>query len=183
MLRPATPPLENQGFQYGFNTDYLKEVISYWKDVYLPKWKNEREKFLDIYPHYKTHINGIHLHFMRARPKNAEGKKVLPLLILHGWPGSIREFYEIIPRLAVGRDDSDFVFDVIAPSLPGYGFSKGAAKTGMGTAQMAVIFKKLMNRLGYEKFYVQGGDWGSVAAKNLATLYPNKWVLSFKKLN
>lgn len=114
------------------------------------------------------------MHFVRVRPKNAEGKKVLPLLLLHGWPGSVREFYDIFPLLAIPKENSDFVFDIIAPSLPGYGFSQGSSKTGLGTAQIAVIMKNLMKRIGYDKFYVQGGDWGAAIARNLATLYPDK---------
>jgi pimeloyl-ACP methyl ester carboxylesterase len=72
------------------------------------------------------------------------------------------------------REGVDFVFEVIAPSLPGYGYSQAAAKPGLSTDGMAVIFKKLMSRLGYEKFYLQGGDWGSMIATDLATIYPER---------
>lgn len=166
-----TPPLEHQGFQYGFNTNYLKDVITHWRKKY--NWK-EREVFLNKFPQYKTMINGLDLHFIRVTPKNAVGKKVVPLLLLHGWPGSVREFYELIPLLTTPRDDADFVFDVVAPSLPGYGFSQGAAKTGLGNIQMAVVMNNLMKRIGFDKYYIQGGDWGAIISSNMGVLYPKK---------
>ncbi|XP_017797123.1 PREDICTED: juvenile hormone epoxide hydrolase 1-like, partial [Habropoda laboriosa] len=84
------------------------------------------------------------------------------LLLLHGWPGSVVEFQKIIPMLTKPWPNKNFVFEVIAPSLPGYGFSEGAVRQGLTTSQIGIIFKNLMQRLGFEKFYVQGGDWGSV---------------------
>jgi len=98
----------------------------------------------------------------------------VPILLLHGWPGSVKEFQELIPMLTKPREGIDFVFEVIAPSLPGYGYSQAAGKPGLSTDGMAVIFKKLMSRLGYEKFYLQGGDWGSIIATDLATIYPER---------
>lgn len=104
------------------------------------------------------------------------GKSVLPLLLLHGWPGSIREFYELIPLLTTPKANNNFVFEVIAPSLPGYGFSDGAARPGLGPTQMGVIFNELMGRLGHNKYYIQGGDWGSIIGRSMAILYPSKYV-------
>jgi juvenile hormone epoxide hydrolase len=100
------------------------------------------------------------------------GTKVYPILLLHGWPGSVREFYELIPKLTAQSPDKDFVFEVVAPSLPGYGFSEAAAKTGLGITEMAIIMRNLMIRLGFEKFYVQGGDWGSMIGNDVLTLFP-----------
>lgn len=77
------------------------------------------------------------------------------MILLHGWPGSVREFYEILPLLTTPSKDN-IAFEVIAPSLPGYGFSEGARKQGLGTVGMAVIFKNLMERIGFDKYYVQG---------------------------
>lgn len=171
LRRVPTPPLENQGFQYGFNTDYLRTVVTFWRNKY--QWK-EREAYLNQFPQFKTNVNGLDLHFIRVTPKATSGKKVLPLLLLHGWPGSVREFYDIIPLLTTPRNDADFVFDVIVPSLPGYGFSQGSAKTGLGAAQIAVVMKNLMKRVGFDKFYIQGGDWGALIGKNMGTLYPAK---------
>lgn len=83
------------------------------------------------------------------------------------------EFYKIIPLLTTYQEKYGFAFEVIAASLPGYGFSEAASKPGLGPANIAVIFRTLMKRLGFEQFYVQGGDWGSLVVKNLATLYPD----------
>ncbi|KAL0279925.1 UNVERIFIED_CONTAM: hypothetical protein PYX00_001374 [Menopon gallinae] len=165
-----TPPLENQGFQYGFNTNYLKEVIKYWRNKY--QWK-KRQEFIQQYPHFKTFVNGLDIHFLVAKPQATAGKKVLPLLMLHGWPSSFREFLDIIPKLTTPSPNTDFVFHVVVPSLPGYGFSAGSSKPGMGPAEIAVVMKNLMIRLGFNKFYVQGTDWGSIIASNMGILFPD----------
>jgi pimeloyl-ACP methyl ester carboxylesterase len=107
--------------------------------------------------------------------------QVLPLLLLHGWPGSVKEFHKLIPLLTKHREGTDFVFEVIAPSLPGYGFSQAASKQGMNTAEMAVVFKKLMTRLGYAKFYLQGGDWGSLISTDLSIIYPERCQITHVK--
>lgn len=101
---------------------------------------------------------------------------MLPLLLLHGWPGSIREFYDFFPLLTKPSDDSDYVFEVVAPSLPGYGWSEGSAKKGFGPAEIAVVLRNLMIRLGHKKFFVQGGDWGSIIGSNVATLFPDNVI-------
>jgi len=93
-------------------------------------------------------------------------------LLLHGWPGSVREFYEITPILTTPQKGSKFVFEVIVPSLPGYGFSDGAVKPGLAVGQMGEIFHKLMKRLKFDKYYLQGGDWGSAIAAAIAILHP-----------
>jgi len=119
-------------------------------------------------------VIGLDIHFIRVKPSNTKGKRVLPLLIVHGWPGSVMEFYKIIPLLTSPRPELDFVFEVIAPSLPGFVFSSAATIPGLSSMQMSVIFKNLMLRLGYDKFYVQGGDWGSVVIHTMSCLYPQQ---------
>ncbi|KAL0860664.1 hypothetical protein ABMA27_010009 [Loxostege sticticalis] len=168
--RPFVPPLEGVGFEYGFNTDQLDTWLNYWADKYNFA---EREKFLNQFPQFTTNIQGLDIHFIRVKPQVPAGVKVLPLLITHGWPGSVREFYEAIPLLTKQTPGYDFVFEVIAPSIPGYGFSDAAVRPGLGLPQTAVIFKNLMNRLGHKKFYVQGGDWGAAISATLATLFPD----------
>jgi juvenile hormone epoxide hydrolase len=106
-----------------------------------------------------------------------KNKKVLPLLLLHGWPGSFIEFTKIIPLLTRETEGYDFVFELVVPSLPGYGFSDPARKPGLGPAEMGLIFDRLMKRLGYDKYYVQGGDWGSLIGSNMATLFPDRCSL------
>ncbi|XP_034174046.1 juvenile hormone epoxide hydrolase 1 [Osmia lignaria lignaria] len=167
-------PLEDAAWTYGISTKYLNTVLDYWKNKY--NW-TERQALLNKYPQFKTIIQGLDIHFYHVKPTNLpkdKNLKVLPLLLLHGWPGSVVEFQKIIPMLTKPWPNHDFVFEVIAPSLPGYGFSQGAARPGLGTAQMAVVFKNLMQRLGFNKFYLQGGDWGSLIASNMAALYPEK---------
>lgn len=168
-----SPPLQGVNFEYGINTDQLREVIDYWANEY--DWR-KREKFLNSVPQFRTQIFGLNIHFIRVKPnpKLVGNKTVLPMLLLHGWPGSVREFYDVFPLLTTPRKEYDFVFEVVAPSLPGYGFSDAATVPGMNTAQVAKIMKILMNRLGFEKFYLQGGDWGFFIGSNLATLYPEK---------
>lgn len=169
--RAFAPPLEGVQHQYGINTKLLQQVVHYWLNEY--NW-HERELFLNKYAHFKTTIQGLKIHFMHIKPKNVPSDvKVLPLLLLHGWPGSIREFYEMIPFLTCTRKNIKFVFELIIPSLPGYGFSDASIKPGMGALQTVVIFKKLMNRLGFDSYYVQGGDWGAVIGSRLAMFYPD----------
>lgn len=99
---------------------------------------------------------------------------MLPLLMLHGWPGSVMEFYKILPLLTNPRPEYDFVFEIIVPSLPGFGFSSPAVRPGLGAAEMAVVFKNLMERLGFEQFYTQGGDWGAGITASMAAMYPEQ---------
>ncbi|XP_049789742.1 juvenile hormone epoxide hydrolase 1-like [Schistocerca nitens] len=167
-----TPPLEGIGFQYGFNSKYLNEVVQFWRTKY--NWR-EREKFLNKFPQFKTTVDGLELHFLRVKPANVpKGVDIVPLLLLHGWPGSVREFYSVIPLLTTPREGQNFVFEVVAPSLPGYGFSQGAQKPGLGPAQVAVVMRDLMERLGFKKYYVQGGDWGAIIGSHMATLFPDR---------
>ncbi|XP_044731923.1 juvenile hormone epoxide hydrolase 1-like isoform X1 [Chrysoperla carnea] len=171
LFQEHTLPLQDANFTYGFNTDYLYNVIDFWRNQY--DWR-QREKFLNQYPHFITNVQGLDIHFMHIKPKITKNVKVLPLLLLHGWPGSIREFYRAIPLLITPRDG--YVFEVIVPSLPGYGFSEGATKKGLGSSQVAVVMKNLMLKLGFKKFVVQGGDWGGVIAQNIATLFPENLI-------
>lgn len=135
----------------------MLEIISFWKDGYLPRW-NDRQDYLNSFTQFKTQIQGLNIHFIHVKPKVNKDTKVFPLLLLHGWPGSVREFYDIIPLLTTPSKDN-IAFEVIAPSLPGFGFSEGAAKKGLGPEKISVIFRNLMLRVGLKKFYIQGGDW------------------------
>ncbi|KPJ20527.1 Juvenile hormone epoxide hydrolase [Papilio machaon] len=167
--RQFVPPLEGIAFQYGFNTKAIEPWLKYWAEEYPFK---EREAFLNKYPQFKTNIQGLDIHFIRVKPQVPAGVEVVPLLLMHGWPGSVREFYEAIPLLTKQQSGYNFAFEVVVPSLPGYGFSDAPVRPGVAPGQMAVIFKNLMSRLGFKKFYIQGGDWGSAVASSLATLYP-----------
>ncbi|KAJ0171962.1 hypothetical protein K1T71_012725 [Dendrolimus kikuchii] len=168
--RPFTKPLEGVAFQYGFNSDILQGWLKYWSEEYPFA---DRVKFLNQFPHYKTNIQGLDIHFIRVKPQVPAGVEILPILMIHGWPGSVREFYEAIPLLTKQTPGYNFAFEVIVPSLPGYGFSDAAVRPGLATPQTAVIFRTLMHRLGHKKFYVQGGDWGASVASQISTLFPD----------
>ncbi|CAG5080810.1 Similar to EH2: Juvenile hormone epoxide hydrolase 2 (Ctenocephalides felis) [Cotesia congregata] len=168
--RDLAPPLKGTGWSYGTNGTFLKKnIVDYWLNKYDFK---KRLAYLNKYDQFKTNIQGLDIHFIHVKPKNTQGKNVLPLLILHGWPGSVREFYELIPMLTSPQADHDFVFEVIAPSLPGFGFSSSAVRPGLGAKEMAVVMMNLMRRLSFDKFYTQGGDWGAKICGQMATLFP-----------
>lgn len=116
----------------------------------------------------------LNIHFIHTKDVTSKAKNVIPLLLLHGWPGSVREFYDIIPKLMKATDDTAYV--VVAPSLVGYGFSEAAAIPGMNPTEMSIVFRNLMMSLGYQKFLIQGGDWGSLIGSTLATLYPENVI-------
>ncbi|KAM3930864.1 epoxide hydrolase 1-like [Leptodactylus fuscus] len=155
-------PLEDSRFHYGFNSAHLRTLISYWRNKY--DWKKQ-VKILNKYPHFKTTIEGLDVHFIHVKPTHLNpGQKVYPLLMVHGWPGSFYEFYHILPLLTDPGNhglNPNIAFEVICPSIPGYGFSEAPSKTGFTAFAAARIFYKLMLRLGFNEFYLQGGDWGS----------------------
>ncbi|TRY96133.1 hypothetical protein DNTS_015951 [Danionella cerebrum] len=162
-----TDPLEDSRFNYGFNSAYLRTVVSYWRHQF--NWEKQVD-VINQYPHFKTKIEGIDVHFVHARPTQKPGQTVLPLMMVHGWPGSFYEFYGILPLLT--KTDEDVVFEVICPSIPGYGYSEAPHKKGFNTLEAARIFLKLMERLGFREFYVQGGDWGAFITSNMAQMKP-----------
>ncbi|XP_013192198.1 juvenile hormone epoxide hydrolase [Amyelois transitella] len=174
--RPFTKPLSGIQSEYGMNTKYLEKIITYWLERYDFK---QRAEMLNSFSHYKTRIQGLDLHFIWEKPVVKDPRiKVLPLLMLHGWPSSSKEFVKVIPYLTTQREGYDFVFEVVAADLPGFGYSEGTKKPGLNPVQIGIMMRNLMKRLGFEKFYVQAGDWGSQCATHMATLYPDE-VLGF----
>src|SRR5262245_42649152 len=141
--------IEGTGWEYGMPTDYLRELVEYWRDRY--DWRAQEAR-LNALPHFRTRIDGQSIHFVHARSAPADA---LPLLIVHGWPGSIVEFLDVIPRLtgpeAHGGRAAD-AFHVIAPSLPGYGFSEPTRMRGWDVVRIARAFIELMRRLGYARY-------------------------------
>ncbi|OWR50536.1 juvenile hormone epoxide hydrolase precursor [Danaus plexippus plexippus] len=168
---PLAPPLEGVAFEYGFNSKHLEGILKYWADEYP---FSEREKLFNKYPNYKTNIQGLNIHFIRVTPQVPKGVELVPLLLLHGWPGSVREFFEAIPHLTSVSKDRNFALELIIPSLPGYGFSSAAVRPGLGADKMAVVFRNLMNRLGFKKYYIQGGDWGGLITSIMAIQFPEE---------
>ena len=160
---------DDGGWDYGTNLDYMKEFAEYWSSKF--DWKKTEEK-INKFRNFKTNIDGIDIHFIH---KKGSGSNPKPLLLNHGWPGSIVEFLDIIDELAhpenYGGNMQDG-FDVIVPSLPGYGFS-GRPSRPIGPRKMASIFNSLMtNSLGYEKYISQGGDFGGTICTWLAYDFP-----------
>ncbi|XP_068198461.1 epoxide hydrolase 1 [Antennarius striatus] len=167
--RPV-PSLEDSQFNYGFNSNYLKEVVTYWRNDF--DWRRQVNK-LNQYPHFKTNIEGIDIHYLHVKPKKVpDGTTAIPLIMVHGWPGSFYEFYGLIPLLTEPSNPDDLVFEVVCPSIPGYGFSEAPHKKGFDSVCAARIFHKLMRRLGFQQFYAHGGDWGWLITTNMAQLEP-----------
>ncbi|KAI6237897.1 Epoxide hydrolase [Aphelenchoides besseyi] len=160
-------------FSYGFNLKTLLEFKDHWLNKY--DWR-KYEAILNGFPQYKTQIEGLQIHFLHVKPDTKRYKKTVPLLLVHGWPGNVFEFYKIIPMLVDPQNhgiNSDLAFEVIAPSIPGYGWSEAAHKRGLSTVSTARIFNKLMtDRLKIKRYFAQGGDWGSAITSNIARFYP-----------
>jgi pimeloyl-ACP methyl ester carboxylesterase len=158
------------GWDHGIPLDYLEEVCRYWARDY--DWR-QREKALNRFPQYRTTIDGLGLHFVHARSPEPTA---LPIVITHGWPGSIVEFQKVIGPLsnpaAHGGDPAD-AFHVICPSLPGFGFSDRPAERGWDTKRTAAAWSELMARLGYDRYGAQGGDWGAVVTTDIALHDPS----------
>ncbi|HEX6480256.1 MAG TPA: epoxide hydrolase [Ktedonobacteraceae bacterium] len=165
--------LPDAGWDYGTNLSYLQQLVRYWQESY--DWRAQ-ERFLNTFPQFITEIDGIHLHFLHVKGK---GTHPIPLLISHGWPGSFFELYKIIGPLtdpaSYGGDPSD-AFDVVVPSLPGYGFSGPTNVRGVTVARIAEVFVSLMQDLGYQRFATQGGDWGLHITRTLGRAFAGKIV-------
>ncbi len=142
----------------GLPLSYAKDIHDYWLNEY--DWRN-REAYFNRFPQFKTEIDGLPIHFIHCQSPHAEA---VPLLITHGWPGSIVEFHKVIEPLVNpaehGGDAAD-AFHVVCPALPGYGFSGKPTTTGWGVEKIAGAWNTLMTRLGYDSYFAQGGDWGS----------------------
>ena len=142
----------------GIPLSYTQEVAEYWRTTY--DWR-AREAHYNQFDHFRTTIDGLGIHFIHQRSPHEDAR---PLIMTHGWPGSVVEFHKVIGPLtdptAHGGDAAD-AFHVVCPSLPGYGFSDKPATSGTGVEQIATMWDTLMGRLGYESYLAQGGDWGS----------------------
>jgi microsomal epoxide hydrolase len=159
-------------WRYGTDLAYMKSLVAYWRDVY--DWRTHEAR-LNRLRQFTVPIGGIELHFVH---EPGVGPNPLPLLLSHGWPGSIVEFERLIPLLTdpgrFGGDPAD-AFTVIAPSLPGYAFSFQPGQPRFGAAEIADVFASLMTDvLGYRRFAAQGGDWGAFITSCLGVAYPDR---------
>lgn len=151
----------------GIPLDYVKELVQYWMVEY--DWLS-LEAELNRYPQYRTEIDGLGIHFLHVRSAREDAR---PLLISHGWPGSVVEALDVLTEL-VDPPAGQPAFHVVLPSLPGYGFSVKPSSTGWGLSRIADAWAELMSRLGYQRFLAQGGDWGAMITITLALRHPDR---------
>ncbi len=165
--------LPDTGWDYGSNLAYIKELVEYWRTQF--DWRVQ-EAALNRFAHFRTTVDGTGIHFMHERGK---GPNPMPLIITHGWPSSIFEMSKIIPLLtdpaSHGGDPAD-AFDVVAPSMPGYGFSDHTTKRGVNIARIADLWSQLMTGLGYARYGAQGGDWGAAVTARLGFSYRSQVI-------
>lgn len=158
-------PLQGDGWTHGTDITYLRQLVAYWRDKF--DWRAQERK-LNQLEQFTTTIDGLTVHFVHRRSKNPNA---MPLLITHGWPGSFVEFTKIIGPLtdpeAHGGSAAD-AFHVVMPSIPGFAFSQAPKEAGYDPARIAALEAKLMARLGYTRYGVQGGDWGSIISTQVA---------------
>jgi epoxide hydrolase len=161
------------GWDYGIPLAVVQELAEYWRDGY--DWR-VHERMLNTFPHVTTTIDGQTIHFLHVR--SAE-PGALPLIMTHGWPGSIVEFMNVIGPLtdpgAYGGDPAD-AFHLVVPSIPGYGFSGPTRDRGWNTQRVARAWDELMRRIGYERYGAQGGDWGSAISRELGLVAPEHLI-------
>jgi pimeloyl-ACP methyl ester carboxylesterase len=167
---PATAP----GWSQGVPLDYARELCDYWAREY--DWRR-CEAELNALPQFRTGLDGggddtVEVHLIHARSRHSGA---MPLLLTHGWPGSVIEFLDIVEALTDPPDPAD-AFHVVIPSLPGYGFSGKPTVPGWGVERIATAWFQLMDRLGYERFAAQGGDWGSMITSALGTGAPENVI-------
>jgi pimeloyl-ACP methyl ester carboxylesterase len=163
-------PLEAEDWRYGANWEYMKELTAYWTTKY--DWRRTESK-LNSYPQFMAKVDDTDIHFYHVRGK---GPRPMPLILTHGWPGSVVEFLDVIGPLtdpaSFGGSPND-AFDVVVPSLPGFGFSSKPKGKPVGPLTVARLWHKLMTDvLGYPKYGAQGGDWGCIITIRLAVEYP-----------
>ena len=157
------------GWNQGVPRAYIKELVQYWGEQYDQQRLANR---LNAFDNFKTNLLGLNIHFMHIKSSNPNAR---PLLLTHGWPGSVVEFLKVIGPLTEPQEHggtADDAFHLVIPSLPGYGFSDKPQATGWGVEKIADAWSTLMARLGYSQYFAQGGDWGSVITSYIARQDP-----------
>lgn len=157
--------INGAGWTYGTNLAYLRQLVDYWRNEY--DWR-EQERILNGFPQFTMNVDGLDVHFIHRRSPEPDA---LPIIMLHGWPGSFFEFWKTVDRLADpvshgGRAED--AFHVVVPSLPGYGFSERPRRQGHSRVRTARMFAEVMAGLGYDRYTIQAGDIGASVAAQLA---------------
>lgn len=165
--------LPGAGWAYGVPLDYLQDLVAYWRAEY--DWR-AAEARLNEWPQFTTTIDGANVHFAHLRSPEADA---VPLILTHGWPGSIVEFTEVAGPLSdprsYGGDPAD-AFHLVIPSIPGFGLSGPTRETGWELQRVARAWATLMERLGYPRYGVQGGDWGAAISRELGRIHPERVI-------
>ena len=159
--------IEGSNWTYGASLSYMKELSDYWLHDF--DWR-KTEAEINQYDNYIAEIDGYKVHFLQIKGK---GRKLVPIIITHGWPGSFLEMMKLIPLLT---ENAECSFDVVIPSMLGFGFSDKVTHTGCNVSLMADIWFKLMLELGYKKFGVQGGDFGAGVSSFISLKYPDNVI-------
>jgi len=161
------------GWDDGASLPYLKDLARTWAETF--DWRAQERKLNEL-PQFRAEIDGLGIHFVHVRGR---GPAPLPLLVSHGWPGSFAEMTRLVPLLADpgahGGDPRD-AFDVVVPSMPGYGFSDRPTERGVTNRRIADLWAQLMTGLGYDRFAAQGGDWGAGVSTYLALRHPERLI-------
>ncbi|MBA3715976.1 MAG: epoxide hydrolase [Pyrinomonadaceae bacterium] len=157
-------------WEHGADIGTMRKLADYWEKKY--DWRAQEAR-INRFAQFTTEIDGQRIHFIHQRSARADA---IPLLLLHGWPGSIVEFLALIEPLTNPKDSHTPAFNVIIPSLPGFGFSGPTRSPGWDTRRMAKAFVVLMDRLGYSRYGIQGGDWGSFIARRMAFQAPQRVI-------
>jgi pimeloyl-ACP methyl ester carboxylesterase len=157
-------------WEYGADIKKVRELADYWQNGY--DWRAQEAK-INRFDQFTTEIDGQLIYFIHQRSSRPDA---IPLLLIHGWPGSIVEFLALIEPLTDPKDKNSPAFDVIVPSLPGFGVSGPTTTRGWGPQRMAKALVVLMDRLGYSKYGIQGGDWGSLIARDMAYQAPARVI-------
>ncbi|WP_422359577.1 epoxide hydrolase family protein [Reichenbachiella sp.] len=156
--------INNSGWEYGTNLSYMKELSNYWLHDF--SWRKIEDE-INAHPNFVANIDGHQIHYLHIKGRS---KNSTPLIITHGWPGSFLEILKLIPLLT---NDEAFSFDLVIPSVIGFGFSSKCVERGCDNAYIAELWHKLMLKLGYTKYGAQGGDIGSGISTRLAQKYPD----------
>lgn len=163
--------LPGAGWDYGANRQYIQDLCAAWRHRY--DWKAFEER-CNAFDQYETVVDGERIHFYHVQSPEPDAR---PLLLIHGWPSTVAEFFEVLGPLSnpavYGGDPAD-AFHLVVPSLPGYGFSGSTRTRGVSIHRTADMFVEMMDRLGYDRFFSHGGDWGAVLTGNLGDRYPDR---------